>query len=136
MEKWAEFKSKHPQGFYVGTYEDYTFIVYQHPSTGHLKGYVELKPQDIEFLSDKDIQELDCHGGITYQGNLNYIFKNSNKTYIGFDCNHLGDKAPFLDLLLPPQFRFSDEVWRDENFVEENCKLIINQIVNLRKNRK
>ena len=41
MEKWAEFKSKHPQGFYVGTYEDYTFIVYQHPSTGHLNGYVE-----------------------------------------------------------------------------------------------
>lgn len=136
MEKWAEFKSKHPKGFYVGTHKDYTFIVYQHYSSGHLNGYVELKPQDIEFLSDKDIRDLDCHGGISYQGNLNFIFENSKKSYIGFDCNHCGDRAPFLDSLFPEEFRIESEVWRDEKFVEKNCKSIINQIVNLRKNRK
>lgn len=31
-------------------YKGYTFVVFQHPRSGHLNGYVELKPIDEELL--------------------------------------------------------------------------------------
>ena len=134
MEKWNEFKVNYPKGFYLKEYKGYTFVVYQHQSIGHLNGYVELKPIDEELLDQNQINSLDCHGGITYQGTLDWIFPTSTDFYIGFDCAHWGDKTPFADAMLPGLFAASsDEVWRDESFVEENCKSLIDQIIELKK---
>lgn len=133
MEKWNEFKVNYPKGFYFKEYKGYTFVVYQHQSSGHLNGYVELKPIDEEFLDKNQINNLDCHGGITYQGTLDWIFKTPKSTYIGFDCNHLGDKSPFIDAMLPDWVVNEDDVWRDEAYVEENCKSIIDQLIELQK---
>lgn len=36
MEKWNEFKVKYPKGFYLKEYKGYTFVVFQHPRSGHL----------------------------------------------------------------------------------------------------
>ena len=135
MEKWNEFKVNYPKGFYLKKYKDYIFVVYQHQSSGHLNGYVELKPIDEEFFDQNQINNLDCHGGITYQGTLDWIFKTPKSTYIGFDCAHCGDKTPFTDAMLPGLFATSAyEVWRDEAFVEENCKSLIDQLIELKKN--
>lgn len=135
MEKWNEFKVNYPQGFYLKEYKGYSFIVFQHPRSGHLNGYVELKPIDEEFLDEAQINKLDCHGGITYQGTLDWIFEIPKSTYIGFDCAHCGDKTPFADAMLS-EFLSSPldsfEVWRDEAFVEENCKLLIDQLIELK----
>ena len=46
MEKWNEFKITYSKGFYIKEYKGYTFVVFQHPRSGHLNGYVELKPID------------------------------------------------------------------------------------------
>ena len=58
MEKWNEFKVNYPKGFYFKEYKDYTFVVYQHQSSGHLNGYVELKPIDEELLDQKPNQQI------------------------------------------------------------------------------
>lgn len=134
MEKWNEFKVNYPKGFYIKEHKGYTFVVYQHQSSGHLNGYVELKPIDEEFLDRNQINNLDCHGGITYQGTLDWIFKTPKSTYIGFDCAHWGDKTPFVDAMLSGLFGTSSyEVWRDEAYVEENCKSLIDQLIELKK---
>jgi hypothetical protein len=109
MQKWNEFKLNYPKGFYLKEYKGYTFVVFQHPRSGHLNGYVELKPIDEEFLDQNQINKLDCHGGITYQGALDWIFKTPKANYIGF------------------------EVWRDEAYVEENCKSLIDQLIEIQK---
>ena len=113
MEKWHEFKINYPNGFYLKNYKDYNYIVFQHPSSGSTK--------------------LDCHGGITYKGNLKLLFDNSKDNYIGFDCSHVGDKNPFIDAMLPDWVVNEDEVWRDEAYVEENCRHLIDQLIELQK---
>lgn len=134
MTNWNEFKVNYPKGFYIKEYKGYTFVVYQHQSSGHLNGYVELKAIDEVFLDQNQINNLDCHGGITYQGTLDWIFKTPKSNYIGFDCAHWGDKTPFADAMLPGLFGTSSYgVWRDEVFVEENCKALIDQLIELKK---
>lgn len=135
MQKWNEFKLNYPKGFYLKEYKGYTFVVFQHPRSGHLNGYVELKPIDEEFLDQNQINKLDCHGGITYQGTLDWIYKTPKANYIGFDCAHWGDKTPFVDAIMPGHLFGSDgfEVWRDEAYVEENCKSLIEQLIEIQK---
>lgn len=133
MEKWNEFKIKHPNGFYLKNYKDYNYIVFQHPSSGSLCGFIQLKPIDEVTLETTSINKLDCHGGITYKGNLNLLFNNSKDSYIGFDCSHAGDKNPFIDAMLPDWIINTDEVWRDEAYVEENCQYLIDQLIELKK---
>lgn len=101
MEDWIKFKLAYPKRFYLKEYKDYTFIVHQDRDYGHLSGFVQLKTIDELTLNDYRIFNLDCHGEITYQGNLDFIFDNSKNNYIGFDCAHFGDKQPFLDAQMP-----------------------------------
>lgn len=55
-------------------------------------------------------------------------------TGIGFDCAHYGDLAPFYkEKLAALGFDFGhsyEEIWRDPDFVETNCKQIIDQLEN------
>lgn len=96
-------------------------------------GFIQLKPIDEITLENNLINKLDCHGGITYKGNLNLLFNNSKDNYIGFDCSHVGDKNPFIDAMLPDWVVNEDEVWRDEAYVEENCQHLIDQLIELKK---
>ena len=130
MKPWHQFKQDHESGFYTKDYSNHTFVVYQHPLSGHLNGYVLLNPEDhIE-----DILDIDCHGGITFEGNLAEIMPVQAGNWIGFDCAHYGDLTPFHEeRLLAAGFDFGvsyDEVWRDQKFIEDNCKQIIDQLEN------
>lgn len=111
MQKWNEFKLNYPKGFYIKEYKGYTFVVFQHQRSGHLNGYVELKPIDEELLDQNQINKL--------------------------DCAHLGDKTPFVDAMFPnlgfDDLIYPSEVWRDEAFVEENCKSLIDQLIEIQK---
>lgn len=133
MEKWHEFKINYPNGFYLKNYKDYNYIVFQHPNSGSLCGFIQLKSIDEVTLESNPINKLDCHGGITYKGNLKLLFNNSKDNYIGFDCSHAGDKNPFIDAMLPDWVLNEDEVWRDEAYVEENCQHLIDQLIELKK---
>lgn len=130
MEDWIKFKLTYPKRFYLKEYKGYTFIVHQDRDYGHLSGFIQIKPID-DF--DYKIFNLECHGDITYQGILDFLFDNSKNKYIGFDCAHFGDKQPFLDAQMPSYLVDSSTVWRDEAYVEENCKSIIDQLIELQK---
>lgn len=130
MKPWYQFKLENPDGFYAKEYSDHTFIVYQHPMSGHLNGYVLLNEDDhIE-----DMMNIECHGGITFEGNLAEIIPVRAGNWIGFDCAHYGDLAPFYkERLLSAGFDFGhnyEEIWRTPEFIEENCEQIIDQLEN------
>lgn len=128
MKPWHQFRHDNPDGFYTKEYSDHTFVVYQHELSGHLNGYVLLNPEDhIE-----DTMDIECHGGITFEGDLAEFVPVQAGNWIGFDCNHLGDMAPFLNehfALLGYKFGVDyNEIWRDQKFVEDNCEQIIDQL--------
>lgn len=130
MKPCHQFKQENPDGFYTKEYSNHTFVVYQHPIGGHLNGYVLLNHEDrIENSLD-----IECHGGITFEGNLAEIIPVQPGNWIGFDCTHYGDMSPFLNEQLAARgydFAVSyEEVWRDQKFVEDNCKQIIDQLEN------
>lgn len=130
MKPWHQFKLENPDGFYTKEYSNHTFIVYQHPINGHLNGYVLLNPEDhIDETTD-----IECHGGITFEGDLAELVPVQPGNWIGFDCNHHGDMPPFLKEHLAARgydFKSSyEEVWRSPEFVEDNCKQIIDQLEN------
>ena len=131
MRPWHQFKQENPDGFYTKDYSNHKFVVYQHELSGHLNGYVLLNEDDhIE-----DILDIECHGGITFEGNLAEIIPVQAGNWIGFDCAHCGDLTPFHDENLAELgFNFGslgEEVWRDPDFVENQCKFIINQLEDL-----
>ena len=113
MKPWHQFRLENPDGFYTKEYSNHTFVVYQHEISGHLNGYVLLNKDDhIE-----DTMDIECHGGITFEGNLAEIIPVQAGNWIGFDCAH--------------KFGVDyDEIWRDPDFVEANCKQIIDQLEN------
>lgn len=67
---------------------------------GHRCGYVLLPPKNRYAKQDAfEVDELNCHGGITYSNSLSHFLgesvkdgKYKNYWVIGFDCAHLGDK--------------------------------------------
>ena len=89
-------------------------VVYR-TDLGHLCGYVR-----IPLYSTLDGEkEIDCHGGITFQGERDFGTTNGN--YIGFDCAHLGDWTPIDSGL-------GDEIYKDTNFVLNELKHIVKQL--------
>lgn len=115
---WYQFKLDHPTGEYTKTYKNYEYTVLQHPMMGHLCGYVDTQ-LNTNF---EDFSNIECHGGITYD----------NGTEIGFDCAHSGDMTPFSDEVLIAQFgEFfpRTDIWRTPEFVENECKHIIDQLI-------
>ena len=130
MKPWHQFKQENPDGFYAKEYSNHTFVVYQHPISGHLNGYVLLNPED--HIDETMI--IECHGGITFEGDLAEFVPVQPGNWIGFDCNHLCDMAPFLNEHFAARgYEFGvdyEEVWRSPEFVEDNCKQIIDQLEN------
>ena len=86
-----------------------------------------------------------CHGGITFAGggeNTDYPIE-SDLWWLGFDCNHAGDKADlkyaiekFPDrkeeymarLDNESKFPIEDDVVRTEEYVAEECKKLAEQL--------
>ena len=61
---------------------------------------------------------IECHGGITFKGELKEINPQiDNGIWIGFDTNHI----------------FDDETTQNEEFITEECKRIIDQLLKLEK---
>ena len=134
MKPWNQFKVDHPDGYYEKEYRGYNYIVSQHPSFGHLNGYIELKEDDYKV----DVESIEVHGGFTYKGSL---FGNDEKSYVGFDCAHLGDLCSFTEEKMRffnsfSSASFEGDVWRDPDFVEENCENYIDELIRLKEDNK
>ncbi|GAB7231422.1 hypothetical protein [Facklamia hominis] len=123
MHPWEKFKQTYPYGkLQFTTKVGYTGII-RITDLDTLCGYVVL-PQDQAFFEkilysfdDRLPFQLDVHGGVTFAG---YLDKG---TYaIGFDCHHVDDYIPGLDIGPCPQ------AWKSEAFVRYEIERLANQL--------
>lgn len=89
-------------------------VIYRH-SLGHLCGYVRI-PLDSDINGER---EIECHGGITFQGEIDFNTINGN--FIGFDCAHYGDWIESCP-------GFDGDTYKDTEFVLNEIKNIIKQL--------
>ena len=96
----------------------------------------------VSVDTDKDYMDydIDCHGGLTWSGEIYPYYNPKAKYYIGFDCYHIGDAYDMLQALkynLITQEEFDkceqdvypfEDVVRDVDFVEYNCRKIVDQL--------
>ena len=86
-------KNKFAQVEKIFTYRGHECIII-FTRHGVRNGYVSVKYNiDYEKLNDKGAR---AHGGLTFSGRLPYDYGQTKKYYIGFDCNHIGDKEDYL----------------------------------------
>ena len=96
-------------------------------------------------VSDKekpyDDYDIDCHGGLTFDGELPDYYKPKADYYIGFDCGHWCDGVDYdqavkYDLIEQSEADYNKELFsylddrpvRDLDYVEANCKKIVDQL--------
>lgn len=101
---------------------------------GQLNGYVRI-PKSHKFYgksySDDGVEDIECHGGLTFAGDLEY----DGDFYIGFDTAHYQDYMPFLQMALGksgggnPSIIDTNEEYRDIQYVRNQCKRIVEQLI-------
>lgn len=113
--------------------------------SGNLCGYVAVTkghPLYGRGMSDDDVTELNCHGGITYasacRGSICHVPEPGEPDdvwWFGFDCAHSGDwrpanMAPYLGELarMPGEGPCFDE-YRDVPYVTRDVERLASQLV-------
>ena len=116
---------------------------------GHLCGYVKI-PQEHSLYGIDEIEDLDCHGGITYNDH-NKVQKVTNALpphWIGFDCAHSGDIVPSTELFkkrhqslkciekamrqlkdLYPNCSSMNPIYRNMAYCMKECMSIVDQLI-------
>ena len=137
---------------YGKTYDDYLDIKKSDIEEKEISGVFPM----LSLLLDEDERisiecYFNCHGGITYSNggkNSNYPI-NSDLWWFGFDCGHCEDgmdcdTALRYGLISGVEYNVGMEMQEalnmDENvtvktkeFVEENCKMIVEQLIAIKK---
>ncbi|MFA7192371.1 MAG: hypothetical protein WC089_03690 [Candidatus Paceibacterota bacterium] len=116
----------------------------EHYFGGHLCGYVRIPNDHNIYLKKYNADELDCHGGITFN-------EMHEEHWVGFDCAHSGDYLPSTEYLyktdpqmiairkcfsLPKgyeKFGLFNPVYRNMEYCIQECIGIIDQLVTLAK---
>ena len=94
---------------------------------GQLNGYVRIPKAHPFYQKGYDDIPIDCHGGLTYAGELEY----DDDFYIGFDTAHFGDYMPFMHMSLGKEGIISEnpeERYKDIDYVRKECKRIVDQL--------
>lgn len=99
-------------------------VIKRNPLLLTLNGYVKI-PDDI---SDEVIENLDCHGGITYDKRLGY----NQEHWIGFDCAQIFDFKPGVDTVADMRFK----VYKDMRYVENELKKLTKQLKEIKNGSK
>lgn len=115
---------------------------------GFRTGYVGIPKGHKLFGTDYNDIYIDCHGGLTYADNYLVDQEDEDVWWIGYDCGHYGDghdvdtcKELFKDY--PETIKqitlmqdidiygiLCDEKARSLEYCEEQCKNIVEQIIN------
>lgn len=98
--------------------DGFNACIRRHSNFGHLCGYVEV-PDGLDI----DIDEIDCHGGITFNDRCD-VFP-TDGYYIGFDCLHYDDWDPFSAKQVIAEYH---NTYKDSEFVLNEIKNIIKQL--------
>lgn len=90
---------------------------------------------DFERRLHNPVDDLDVHGGITYgnacRGSICHVpdpGESDNVWWLGFDCNHHGDKAPSYEVDSPWR-SFRGGTYRDVEYVRAECEGLARQLV-------
>jgi hypothetical protein len=109
------------EGDYQEWYSNGLFCQIQRQTFGKFWcGYVTI-PNDYPQFDYED--EIECHGGITYQESVNGGIR------IGFDCGHSGD---LINLNLPHFILDKDSTYRDKNYVIDQVNYIVLQVLEVK----
>lgn len=125
-------------------YKDYPCVVLFMPMA-YRCGYVGI-PKDMKV----DVDSVDCHGGITYCSTELYHQTDADVMWIGFDCGHCFDgfdlekadeyykDSKEAKKLLQTMREYHQMInakheFRTLEYVKEECKKIVEQIIELRK---
>jgi hypothetical protein len=66
---------------------------------GHLNGYIMIPEDVLDKLDDLEVlDDLDCHGGVTFSERMDESDLFENGYWVGFDTAHLGD-IPNMELV-------------------------------------
>ena len=98
--------------------------IFRHDTMGHLCGYVGVPHSHPLYRWSYDFLpvNIDVHGGLTFAGKFSPDdVESPGLWWFGFDCAHGGD-------LVPRGVTFLRGVYRDMNFVGEECKKLAMQI--------
>ena len=100
-------------------------------------GYVSVTDKEKPY----DDYDIDCHGSLTFDGELPDYYKPKADYYIGFDCGHWCDgvdydQAAKYDLIEQSEADYSKKLFsylddhpvRDLDYVEANCRSIVDQL--------
>ena len=104
-------------------------------------GYVGLPKSNRYYKKGYDDIPVDCHGGLTFDGELPDYYKPKADYYIGFDCGHYCDGVDYdqavkYNLITQSEADRNKELFsylddrpvRDLDYVEANCKKIVDQL--------
>ena len=100
-------------------------------------GYVSVSDKEKPY----DDYDIDCHGGLTFDGELPDYYKPKADYYIGFDCGHWCDGVDYdqavkYDLIEQSEADYSKKLFsylgsrhvRDLAYVEANCKRLLTSL--------
>jgi len=103
----------------------YKCFIQRHPELKHLCGYVELPKEHKLYGIFSEEEDFEVHGGVTYTGKREFEQPNYIADYVlGFDCGHAGDLVPGVKI-------FHEEVYRDIEYVTNECKNLAKQLKEL-----
>lgn len=111
----------------VFDHKGYRCAILRVETAGHLCGYVKIDSSSKLYKMDYgDIHkkyDINVHGGLTFSDPLSY--KGLNDFYIGFDCRHMIDLAPFSIDFGP------GSIYRGIEYVENQIKQLVDQIIHI-----
>lgn len=94
-------------------------------------GYVAVPPRHPWHGLGYDDIDVRVHGGLTYAGpsyedsspqRIGLLGESDDAWWIGFDCGHLGDRAPLLD------FPFNAGEYRTLAYVKLECTILAAEV--------
>ena len=93
----------------------------------HLCGYVVI-PKESKYYIDnrRDSYDVKCHGGLTYAGSRKDL---DIEFCIGFDCAESECDAAIFNMSSNSIELYEGQTYKTVNYVEEECKSIINQLI-------
>lgn len=98
---------------------------------GFRNGYVSVNEN-----KDFSTYDIDCHCGLTYNGELPEYYNPKAQYYIGFDCGHICDgidkiqayKYGLVDDKMLEYMYDNLEPVRDLEYIVDQCKRIVDQL--------
>ena len=79
---------------------------------------------DKEYCEHTPESIIDVHGGITFAGEWPR-HGGSDIWWFGFDCGHFGDFSPGVS------YSHSDDIYRDEDYVRDECRKMALQFASI-----